>query len=101
MVNEKVSSISQAETIEQIADFWDTHSLADYADRVKEVEMTFDLSARRPVVGVEPELLEELRQIAKTRHISTQTLVNLWLQQKVSELKTHRAKRRKRATPQA
>ena len=101
MVNEKVSSISQAETIEQIADFWDTHSLADYADRVKEVEMTFDPAARRPVVGVEPELLEELRQIAKTRHISTQTLVNLWLQQKVLETKTHRAKRRKRAAPQA
>ena len=97
MTNEKVSSISQADTIEQIADFWDTHSLADYADRVKEVEMTFDPAARRPVVGVEPELLEELRQIAKTRHISTQTLVNLWLQQKVLEVKTHRIKRRKRA----
>ena len=82
MTNEKTSSISRTETIEQIADFWDTHSLADYADRVKEVEMTFDSAVRRPVVGVEPELLEALRQIAKTRHISTQTLVNLWLQQK-------------------
>ena len=101
MADEKVSSISQADTIEQIADFWDTHSLADYADRVKEVEMTFDPAARRPVIGVDPELLEELRQIAKTRHISTQTLINLWLQQKVLEVNAHRAKRRSRAASQA
>jgi len=30
-----------------MADFWDTHSLADYDDQTHEVEMTFAPSARR------------------------------------------------------
>jgi hypothetical protein len=42
-----------------MADFWDSHSLADYADQTYEVEMTFDPLARRRTVAIEPELLAE------------------------------------------
>jgi hypothetical protein len=88
MTDEKVSTISQASTLEEIAEFWDTHSLADYDAETYEVEMTFDPSARRTYVGIEPELLSELRSIARERRITTQTLINLWLRQRVDQLKT-------------
>jgi hypothetical protein len=91
MADEKVSSISQARTLEEIAEFWDTHSLADYNDQTYEVEMTFDPAARRTYVGIEPELLDELRRIARERRVSTQTLVNLWLRQRVDEIKAQSA----------
>jgi len=79
MVDKKVSSISKARTLKEVAEFWDAHSLADYDDQTYEVEMTFDPEARRSTVGIEPELMEELRRIAHERQVSTQTLVNLWL----------------------
>lgn len=88
MANENVSSISKAKSYEEMADFWDTHSLADYHDQLIEVEMTFDPSARRTKIGIEPELLADLRRLARTRRISTETLVNLWLGQRVAELNT-------------
>ena len=47
-----------------MAEFWDTHSTADYHDLTHEVEMTFDPLARRSSVGIEPELLSNLRQVA-------------------------------------
>jgi len=34
----QLTSISKARTLEEIADFWDTHSLADYWDQIYEVE---------------------------------------------------------------
>jgi hypothetical protein len=86
MSDERVSSISKARTLEEIADFWDTHSLADYEDQTYEVEMTFDPAARRAVVNIDPELMEELRRIARERKVSTQTLVNLWLRQRTDQL---------------
>lgn len=46
MANKNVSSISKARNLEEMAEFWDTHSLADYEDKIYEVEMTFDPSAR-------------------------------------------------------
>jgi len=83
---EGISSISQARTLEEIAEFWDTHSLADYDDQTYEVEMQFDPSARRTYVGIEPKLLQEVRQVASERRVSTQTLVNLWLRQRIDQL---------------
>ena len=85
MAEDRVSSISQSRTMEEMAEFWETHSLADFEDQTYEVEMTFDSSARRSFVGIEPELMEELRRIAKKRQVSTQTLVNVWLRQRVDQ----------------
>jgi hypothetical protein len=96
MANDKVSSISKAQNYEEMADFWDTHSVADYADQVKAVEITFDPSLRRTSVGVDPELFTELSQIARQRRISMQTLVNLWLSQRVEKLKARRSVKRQK-----
>lgn len=84
---EGISSISRARTLDEIAEFWDTHSLADYDDQTYEVEMHFDPSARRTYVGIEPELLQEVRRVASERRVSTQTLVNLWLRQRMDQLR--------------
>jgi hypothetical protein len=91
MASEGVSSISKARNLEEMADFWDTHSLTDYEDEIYPVEMTVDPAARRTWVGIEPELLAELRRIAYERRISTQTLVNLWLSERITQLKTQTA----------
>ena len=47
MTENRTSSISQSRTLEEMAEFWDTRSLADYDDQTYEVEMTFAPSARR------------------------------------------------------
>jgi hypothetical protein len=80
---ENKSSISEASSYQEMAEFWDTHSLADFEDQTYEVEMTFEPSARHNLVNIEPELLAEVREIARARKVSTQTLVNLWLRQQV------------------
>ena len=86
MSEDRVSSISKSRTMEEMADFWDTHSLADYEDQTYEVQMSFAPSARRAYIGIEPELLEELRRIARERRVSLQTLVNVWLRQRVDQV---------------
>lgn len=86
MAENKVSSISHSCTLEEMAEFWDTHSLADYDDQTYEVEMTFDPSARRTAVSIESELMTDILRIAHERKISTQTLVNVWLRQHVDRL---------------
>ncbi len=43
----KVTSISKAQSLEEIADFWDSHSLADYWDQTREVE--FELRINRTI----------------------------------------------------
>lgn len=75
------SSISQAETLEQIGEFWDTHDFTDYDDSARpDVEITFS-----GAVAIEAELLAALDEQAVQRGVTVETLVNLWLQQKLAE----------------
>lgn len=86
MANDSLSTISRSRTLAEMAEFWDTHSLADYEDQTHEVEITFDPAARRSIVSIEPDLMSDLRTIARRRQVSTQTLVNVWLQQRVDQV---------------
>ena len=75
---EPMTSISKARTIEEIADFWDTHSLADYWDQTHEVE--FEVRAqRRRRVTLDPEVFFKVEVQARKRGLLPETLVNLWV----------------------
>jgi len=76
--DERLSSISKARTIEEVAEFWDTHSLADYWDQTHEVE--FEVRAqRRRRVTLDPEVFLKVEAQARKRGLLPETLVNLWL----------------------
>jgi hypothetical protein len=71
------------ERIEQVAEFWDTHSLADYWDLTREAHVEVDLKHRRYLIALEPELAAELAAEAHKRGVSAETLANLWLREKL------------------
>ena len=74
----QLTSISKARTIEEIADFWDTHSLADYWDQTHQVQ--FEVRAdRRRRITLAPEVYAGVEVEARVRGILPETLVNLWL----------------------
>ena len=74
----QLTPISGARTLEDIAEFWDTHSLSDYWDKTHEVE--FDLRAqRRRRITLDPQVYAELEAQARVRGVLPETLVNLWL----------------------
>jgi len=83
--NEKPDPIpEQFTSIEAAAEFWDTHSLADYDDVTTEVEFTVNLRHRRYLVALAPELAEQLAAEAHKRGLSAETLVNLWLSERLN-----------------
>ena len=81
-----VTSISKARTLE-IAEFWDTHSLADYWDQTEPAEFEFDPQARRHyLVAIDPELLARIRAVARRNGLETESLINLWLERHLQEV---------------
>ncbi len=67
----------------EAADFWDRHSVADYWDETKEVtDVRINLVRRHFRIDVD--LAHKIHNIARRRGVSTETLVNLWLQEKIS-----------------
>ncbi len=86
-MNEEKSKIPEFTSYEEIADFWDTHSLADYWDETEPAEFELDPNARRRyLVAVDRELLARAQRIALARGLSTESLVNLLLEQRLAQL---------------
>jgi predicted DNA binding CopG/RHH family protein len=84
MVNDdNVSSISKSRSIAEMAEFWDTHDATDFEDQTHPVEFEFDLRSRRHYIAIDPDLLARLRDAASARGLSAESLVNLWLQERV------------------
>jgi len=84
--DDRLTSISKARTPEEIGDFWDTHSLADYWDQTHEVE--FEVRAkRRRRVTLDPDVYTRIEAEAHARGILPETLVNLWLVEKLQPTK--------------
>ena len=62
-----------------IAEFRDTHSLADYWDQTEPAEFEFDPQARRRyLVAIDPAVLERVQAVAKQKGLQTESLINLW-----------------------
>jgi len=76
----------QFATIEEAAEFWDTHDLADYWDLTEEVDFEVNLQRRRYLVALDPELAEGLAREAQRRGLSLETLLNLWLSEKLQQV---------------
>jgi hypothetical protein len=70
-------------TLEELWGFWDTHSSADYEDAMESVEVEIDLASSKVYCPVAKDLLSKVRAQARQQGVSTETLINLWLQEKL------------------
>ncbi len=85
MNKKRKSSISKARSYRELGDFWDTHDLADYWDQTKPVEVTVDLKSEVTYYALDTELATRIRRLARRRGVSPETLLNLWVQEKLQE----------------
>jgi hypothetical protein len=81
MDGSKKTSISKAGTNEEVGEFWDTHDFTDFDDP-DTPDVAFEVSFAVPV---EVELFSAIEEAARKRGVAVETLVNLWLQQKLVE----------------
>ncbi len=72
---------------EEMGEFWDTHDLADYWEQTEPAEFEISPNARRRyLVSIDRNLLLRIQQIARKRGLTTESLVNLFLEQHLHEV---------------
>ena len=77
------SSTSKTNSLKKMGEFWDKHDFTEFDDpNAPDVE--FDVTVAIPI---EPDLLSDIEELAHMRGIKVETLVNLWLKEKVVETK--------------
>jgi len=77
------SSVSKTDSTEKIGEFWDKNDFTEFDDP-NALDAEFHVSVAIPV---EPDLLSDIEELAHRRGINVETLVNLWLKEKLVESK--------------
>lgn len=57
------TSISQAESLEQVSDYWDIHDLSDHWDQTREVDCTIAIESEKFLFSLDTSSLKKLRKI--------------------------------------
>ena len=77
------SSVSKTNSLQRMGEFWDKHDFTEFDDpNAPDVEFRVTVA-----IPVEPDLLSDIEELAHLRGINVETLVNLWLKEKLIETK--------------
>ena len=79
------TSISQASSYTEAGEYWDNHDLGDVWEKTEAVHFDVDIQGSTTYFAVESSLSEQLRKIANQHGVSAETLLNLWLQERVGQ----------------
>ena len=78
-----VPRIPQTDSIQELAEFWDTHDLTDFEDELEEV--TEPVFEREPVVQIRLHSAEvkEIKAIANSKGVAYVDLIREWVLEKI------------------
>lgn len=88
------SSISKARSYAEIGEFWDRQDLSKYWGKTRKVKFDVVLEPEATYYPIERGLSEKIQSEARKQGVSSDTLVNLWLEQKMKEQRSTRGGRR-------
>ena len=77
------SSVSQASSYREIGEYWDEHDPEDAWDPSRKVEFDVDIQSRRRDFPLDQELSRKIDEAARRRGVTSETLLNLWVQEKL------------------
>lgn len=84
-MTENRRSISKAASYEEIGEFWSKHDLADFWDHTEPAQFEVEVESETRYYPLDRDLSVKLGEIARKRGVSSETILNLWVKEKLSD----------------
>lgn len=84
-MSESKTPISDVSSYIAVGEYWDSHDLSDYWDQTRPVEFEVDLRSSSIYFPLQRDLAAQLRTVADAQGVSPETLLNLWVQERMAE----------------
>src|SRR2546422_11547809 len=69
-------------SIDEAAEFWETHDSADYNEYFTPVDVEVDIERTRSI-AIDGKLFNKVRAVAKKKRVTTDKLVSRWIEEKL------------------
>ncbi len=83
MQKSKSKKIPKFRSLDELVNFFDTNDLGEYWNHMPEADFEVDLKRRTHLFSIDSELAVRLTEIARSKQMSSQALVNVWLREKI------------------
>lgn len=85
MTKNKSKSLPRFKSLDKLVEFFDTHDLGEYWEEMPEAHFEVDIKRRKHLIAIDAELANKLTEIARSKEISSEKLINSWLREKILE----------------
>jgi hypothetical protein len=81
----KTESLPQTDSIQELAQFWDTHDVTDFEDELEEV--TEPVFERRSVIALDLDSAEAeaVKRLAELEGVADAELIRVWVREKIGD----------------
>jgi len=80
----KKSKLPRTDSIQKLAEFWDTHDLTDFEEELEEVAEPVFVRGTAIKVPLDQRQVEAVEQMARAKGVSREELVRAWVLQKIA-----------------
>ena len=80
----KKSKLPKTDSIQKLAEFWDTHDVTDFDDELKNVAEPVFVRGRAIEVHLESREAEVVQQMAQAKGVSQDELIGAWVLEKLA-----------------
>ena len=70
-------------SVKELVEFFETHDMGDYWEKMPEAHFDVNIKRRRHLVALEEDIVDKLTEIAKSKKVSSESLINAWLKDKI------------------
>jgi hypothetical protein len=85
MVENNSKHMPKFSSIGELVEFFETHDLGEYWDQMPEAHFDIDIKRRTHIFAIDEDLADRLTEVAKAKRIPSETLINVWLREKLLE----------------
>ncbi len=83
MEKNRRKTLPRSKSVRELVDFFETHDMGDYWEQMPEAHFDVNIRKRTHLVALEEDIVDKLTEIARTRKISSESLINIWLKEKI------------------
>ena len=87
MAKSKPKELPKFESLDELVAFFETHDMGEYWDRLPEAKFDVNVRTRKHLVAIDKEIVPRLTEIAKSKKVPSEKLINTWLREKIETAK--------------
>jgi len=83
MARNKSKIMPASRSLDDLVKFFDTHDTGEYWKQLPEAHFDVNIKRRKHLIAIDAEISGKLTEIAQSKKVSSQKLVNSWLKEKI------------------